>query len=65
MANPELRKLIINKKCAHKKYKLPPSPANYIEFSKLWKKCKQLIKICHDQYILDTENSLQINIKPF
>jgi hypothetical protein len=64
-ANPKLRNLIIQKRCVHKIYKIYHSPANYIEFSELWKKCKQLIKICHNQYISDIENSLQINIKPF
>lgn len=36
-----------------------------MEFPNLRKKYKQLNQICHDQYISDIENSLQINIKPF
>lgn len=49
-ANAELRNLIIKKKCAHKKYKLSTSFANYMEFSELRKKCKKLNQISHDQY---------------
>ncbi|KAL4126168.1 hypothetical protein QTP88_010394 [Uroleucon formosanum] len=64
-ANAELRNLIVKKKCAHKKYKLSTSFANYIEFSELRKKCKKLNQMSHNQYISDLENSLQINIKPF
>jgi len=64
-ANAELRDCIIKKKCAHKKFKLFPSDANYNNFSNLRKKCKHLITIFHDQYISNIENSIQTNIKPF
>lgn len=64
-SNAELRNLIIEKKAAHKKYKLFPSLNNYFKFSKLRKKVKLLNLNCHTRYIADIENSISLNIKPF
>lgn len=64
-ANAELRKLIIDKKCAHKKFKLSHSQRDYLIFSNIRKKCKQLVSFCHTQLITNIENSIQTSIKPF
>lgn len=64
-ANAELRKLIIDKKCAHKKFKLSHSQRDYLIFSNIRKKCKQLVSFCHTQHITNLENSIQTSIKPF
>lgn len=59
------KKLIIDKKCAHKKFKLSHSHQDYLIFSNLRKKCKQLISFCHAQNITNLENSILTSIKPF
>jgi hypothetical protein len=64
-SNAELRNLIIEKKAAHKKYKLFPFLDNYFKFSELRKKVKLLNLNCHNRYIANIENSISLNIKPF
>jgi len=47
-ANAEFRKLIIDKKCAPKKFKLSHSHQDYLIFSNLRKKCKQCLSATYN-----------------
>uniref|UniRef100_A0A2S2NJ55 Putative RNA-directed DNA polymerase n=1 Tax=Schizaphis graminum TaxID=13262 RepID=A0A2S2NJ55_SCHGA len=64
-ADANLRNLIVEKKLAHKKFKLCPSPGNYLEFSRLRKECKILTSKNYSENLRHIENSIQTNIKPF
>jgi len=63
--NADLRKLVKLKKLAHKKFKTSALQSDYLEFSKLRKECKIMSMHCRSNFILNLENKIQSNIKPF
>ena len=61
----DLKSLTIQKKIAHKKYKVSKLPLDYQNFSNLRTQCNILSKQCFQNYITYTEASLQQNPKTF
>jgi len=64
-ANKNLKNLIINKKYAHKKYKISGLHSDYLIFLNLRKQCKQLISLTYSQFMANFEDNIQTNIKFF
>lgn len=63
--SPELRRMVVDKKIAHKKYKSSLHPGDYCEFRRLRMLCRELTTICYGDYISHVNNSIPNNIKFF
>uniref|UniRef100_A0A6P7GU59 Uncharacterized protein LOC114342319 n=1 Tax=Diabrotica virgifera virgifera TaxID=50390 RepID=A0A6P7GU59_DIAVI len=61
----DLKSLIFRKKVAHKIYKQANFWDDYLLFSSLRTKCKELSRSCHDIYISQTESRISSNVKHF
>lgn len=61
----ELKKLIINKKIAHKNYKIFQTERHYVLFSDFRRLCKNRASVDYKNYIMKTENSIKSDIKSF
>lgn len=61
----ELKKLIIDKKKHHKKYKISNRWDDYLTFSSLRTQCKDSMKECYKNHVLNTELAIPGNIKTF
>lgn len=61
----ELRNLVVSKKIAHKNYIISKNDHDYFIFSQLRSSCKNLSKICYNNYIRNVDNNLSNNPKLF
>ena len=63
----ELKQLTIQKKQAHRRYKISGLGSDYLNFSRLRSECKNLSQLCYLQFVENSEISLtdQKNIKQF
>lgn len=57
----QLKTLVIEKKIAHQNYKDTNSEEFLIQFRNLRRQCKELSKICHNNYIRRMEHNIQTN----
>lgn len=60
-----LRRLIKEKRLAHKNYKLKPCSSNYLYFSNQRAKCKYFSKSCYTNYLRKIQNNLTSKPKDF
>ncbi|KAG5881768.1 hypothetical protein JTB14_005531 [Gonioctena quinquepunctata] len=58
VGTPELKKLLYEKKSAHKFFKSARCPESYAAFSNLRSRCKFLARQCYADYIQRTEHSI-------
>jgi hypothetical protein len=63
--NANLCKLVKLKKLAHKKFKMSALQSDYLEFSKLRIECKIMSMHCSSNFILNLENKILLDVKPF
>lgn len=61
----ELRHLVVNKKIAHKNFIISNDDQDYFIFSQLRARCKNLSKICYNNYVRNVDQSLISNPKLF
>lgn len=63
--SPDLRRLVLEKKIAHKRYKTSLHPGDYCEFRRLRGICKEMTTTCYENYVAHVNNSIPNNIKTF
>lgn len=63
--SPELQRLVIMKKIAHKAFKASCSGTDYNIFARLRAQCKELASKCFDDYTRKVEEYIPTNIKAF
>ena len=63
--SPELKNLTIRKKVAHKKYMSSGSEVDYLEFSRLRSLCKVNYRLCYNEFIRVSEESLTSDPRRF
>ena len=61
----DLKQLIREKKAAHLKYKNNSTIDNYLYFSNLRSRCKEVSKACYNHYIASLENRMQNDSRHF
>lgn len=61
----DLKRLIVEKKVAHKRFKESLNVAHYFEFSRLRDACKRLSRECYQRYLSDVESNISSNPRAF
>ncbi|XP_054287517.1 uncharacterized protein LOC129003249 [Macrosteles quadrilineatus] len=61
----DLKRLIIEKKMAHKSFKASGDHVDFVNFTRLRTRCKEMTRVCYDAYIANIEETIPSNIKSF
>ncbi|XP_046685838.1 uncharacterized protein LOC124371530 [Homalodisca vitripennis] len=61
----ELKRLIVKKKVAHKRYKRSLNLAHYYDFSKLRDTCRTMSRECYRHYLSNVESNISTNPRAF